>query len=144
MLVGACNRRKACAKDSQRCSRSDDGNGFALTRRRVLVAEDNLFIALNLTRLLRTHGLEIVGPVATVKEALAVISAHKRIDAAALDVNLRGETAYRVADALRAKNVPTIFMTGYDDRAIDPGYTNVPYLVKPVAVERLIQAIFRR
>lgn len=115
-----------------------------MTRRRVLVAEDNLFIALNLTRLLRTHGLEIVGPVATVKEALAVVSAYKRIDAAALDVNLSGETAYPVADALRAKNVPTIFMTGYDDRAIDPAYANVPYLVKPVAVERLIQAIFRR
>lgn len=36
------------------------------------------------------------------------------MDAAILDVNLHGEMAYPVADALMARNIPLVFMTGCD------------------------------
>ena len=45
-------------------------------------------------------------------------------------------------NVLRGKNVPVVFMTGYDERAIERGYTDVPCMQKPVTVERLMQALF--
>ena len=112
-----------------------------LVSRRVLIAEDNLFIAVNLTRLLRTKGVEIVGPVGTVQEALELVR-RKRIDAAVLDINLRGEMVYPVADAARATGARVVFMTGYDESLVKQGYADISCLQKPVSVERLIEALF--
>lgn len=53
------------------------------------------------------------------------------IDAAVLDVNLNGEMSYPIADALAARGVPFVFVTGYDkDRMLD-GYRTFPVLQKP-------------
>jgi CheY-like chemotaxis protein len=117
-------------------------NGAAFAGRRVLVVEDNFNIAFAMARILEAHGAEPIGPVATVQDALALIEGNERIDGAALDVNLRGKMVYPVANVLRAKNVPMVFMTGYDDQSIDPGYANVPRVQKPVTVERLMQVLF--
>ena len=78
---------------------------------------------------------------ATVAEALALVANLERIDAAVLDINLRGKLAYPVVDALRDRGVPVVFMTGYDDETILQGYRDIPCLRKPVAIERVIDAI---
>ena len=53
------------------------------------------------------------------------------IDVAVLDVNLNGEMSYPIADALAARGVPFVFVTGYDkDRMLD-GYRCFPVLQKP-------------
>ena len=117
-------------------------NGPRLTGRRVLIVEDNFTIATALARSLRARGAEPIGPAGTVSDALALIANNELIDAAALDVNLRGGMVYPVADVLRAKNVRIVFMTGYDDDAIAPGYTNYLCMQKPFPVERLMQALF--
>ena len=50
---------------------------------------------------------------------------------AVLDVNLNGEMSYPIADALVARNVPFVFVTGYDkDRMLD-GYQTFSVLQKP-------------
>ena len=56
-------------------------NQIGIAHRRVLIVEDNLFIAVGLARLLRPKGVEIIGPVATVKEAW-----HSLVTASALIV----------------------------------------------------------
>ena len=117
-------------------------NGVCLAGRRILVVEDNLLIALTMARLFRTKGAEIIGPVGSVKDALALVNNYKRFDGAVLDVNLRGAAAYAIVDVLRGKSVPTVFVTGYDKASIDPRYADVPCLQKPVTVERLIGALF--
>jgi CheY-like chemotaxis protein len=109
--------------------------------RRVLVVEDNFNIAVALTRLLKLRGNEVVGPTATVSGALALLADHQ-IDGAILDINLRGETVYPVVDALRAKGVRVVFMTGYDQKSIKPDYVDVPCLQKPVTVDRVLQTLF--
>jgi len=43
---------------------------------------------------------------------------------------------------LRAKNVPMVFMTGYDVKSIAPAYRHMPCIQKPVTVERLMEALF--
>lgn len=117
-------------------------NGSALAGRRVLIVEDNFNIAAAIARALKACGAELIGPAGTVGDALALIAANERIDGAALDVNLRGKTVYPVANVLRARNIPMVFMSGYDVRTIDPDYADVPYIQKPVTVERLMQALF--
>ena len=110
--------------------------------RRILIVEDNFTIAAAITRILKTTGAQIIGPVGTVSDALALIAGSERIDGAVLDVDLRGEMVYPVANALLAISVPMVFLTGYDDTFIEPGYANVPRMQKPVGVERLMRALF--
>ena len=113
-----------------------------LAGRRVLIVEDNSLIAGAMAHMLKTKGLDIIGPVGTVNEALALVNVCGRIDGAVLDVNLHGKMAYPVVDALRSKSVPVVFMTGYDRRSIEPDYADVPCMQKPLTAERLIRALF--
>jgi CheY-like chemotaxis protein len=117
-------------------------NESKLVGRRVLVADDNATIANAMARLLNAQGIEIVGPVGNVKRALTLIAESEGIDGAILDINLRGERAYPLVDLLRAKGVPIVFMTGDDQSSLEQGYGDVPFLRKPVSVERLLQALF--
>lgn len=112
------------------------------TGRRVLVVEDDFQIASLLAMVFEAHGAEIVGPTATVNDALVLIADDNRIDGAVLDVNLRNQTAYPIADVLQSKGVPIVFLTGYDQCAVTARYASVPCLQKPVRADRLIKALF--
>jgi DNA-binding LytR/AlgR family response regulator len=69
-------------------------------------------------------------PAGSVKQALAMIEV-EAIDVAVLDVNLNGEMSYPIADALAARGVPFVFVTGYDKGRILDGYQSFPVLQKP-------------
>ena len=98
--------------------------------RRVLLVEDEPIVAWLLKDMLVDLGCSVVGPAADVNQALAMIDAES-IDVAVLDVNLRGQMSYPVADVLVARGVPFVFSTGYDkDRLLD-GYRTIPTLQKP-------------
>lgn len=100
--------------------------------RSVLVVEDEMLVAWLLEDMLVDLGCVVIGPAASVKQALAMIEANANaIDVAVLDVNLNGEMSYPIADALAACGVPFVFVTAYDkDRMLD-GYQNFPVLQKP-------------
>jgi CheY-like chemotaxis protein len=115
-----------------------------LTGRRILVVEDDFMIAELIVAAFMADGAEIVGPAGTVQDALALTAGEERIDGAVLDVNLRGETVYSVADVLRSKGVPIVFTTGYDKSRLPPRFADMPCLVKPLKVERLVPALFGR
>lgn len=101
-----------------------------LAGRRILVIEDEYFVASDLKRILRGEGAEVVGPTADVPRALALIEADG-IDAAVLDVNLEGGDAYPIADALTERGVPYLFVTGYDRWAMPKKYRDAPRIGKP-------------
>src|SRR5438128_1767265 len=92
----------------------------------LLVVEDEYLIASDLARALEEVGALVIGPAASVKTALEMVKENERLDGAVLDVNLRDERVYPVADALSAKGVRFVFTTGYDISAIPPAYANVP------------------
>ncbi|WP_262265704.1 hypothetical protein [Microvirga yunnanensis] len=69
----------------------------ALAHRRVLVAEDEYFIARDLARALRVLGAEVVGPLASRDEVQTILTTGERLDAAILDINLNGEMVGTVA-----------------------------------------------
>jgi CheY-like chemotaxis protein len=94
------------------------------------LVEDEMIVAWLLEEMLADFGCAVVGPAASVNQALAMIDA-EAIDAAVLDVNLNGQMSYPIADALAARGVPFVFSTGNDkDRLLD-GYRTFPVLQKP-------------
>jgi len=71
-----------------------------------------------------------VGPVARLDEALEMARGDA-IDLAILDINLNGEKAYPVAEALAARNIPFVFSTGYGRNSLPAHYRGRPTLQKP-------------
>jgi CheY-like chemotaxis protein len=107
---------------------------------RVLIAEDEYFLAQDLADRFQNLGAEVLGPAGTVAEALTLAS-REGIDGAVLDVNLRGERVYPVADLLRQKQVPFVFASGYGGELEPDAYSNIPRCIKPVDFEVLAQAL---
>jgi CheY-like chemotaxis protein len=101
-----------------------------LASRRVLIVEDEPMVAWLLNDMLVDFGCVVVGAADRVAEALAMIEAQP-IDAAVLDVNLRGQMSYPVADVLTARGVPFVFTTGYARDRLLEAYRAFPYLLKP-------------
>jgi DNA-binding NarL/FixJ family response regulator len=87
-------------------------------------------------------GYVVIGPAATVGQALALVEA-EAIDAAVLDINLNGELSYAVADALAARGAPYVFVSGYDCNSIPEGYRTAPFLQKPLRLAELGEAVGR-
>jgi two-component SAPR family response regulator len=75
-------------------------------------------------------GCVVIGPAAKVNQALVMIEANA-IDVAVLDVNLNGEMSYPIADALSARGVPFVFVTGYDKDSMLEGNRIRQVLQKP-------------
>lgn len=110
--------------------------------RRILLIEDEVMIAWALEDMLTGLGCAVVGPAASVQQALTMIST-EAIDAAVLDVNLNGEKSYPVADALAARGVPFVFSTGYNKNNLQDGYLGFPILQKPFERSKLGGALVK-
>jgi CheY-like chemotaxis protein len=112
-----------------------------LERLRVLIAEDNLFAAMELERVLVDLGYEPVGPVGQLEQALR-LAREERLDGALLDVDLRGERAFAVAEELERRRIPVIFASGYDTDDVFPAaFAQHPRLRKPFSERDIRRAL---
>jgi PAS domain S-box-containing protein len=124
---------KGAAPASPRAGR-DDGNlvqlknGAAL---RLLLVEDEVLVGMMMRDVLTDLGFFVAGPFCTLAEASSAAT-NGSFDCAILDVNLAGEPVYPVAELLSQRKVPFIFVTGYDDKGLDPRYADAPVLQKPI------------
>lgn len=118
-------------------------HGIPLRDKRVLIVEDEALVAMLVEDGLVGAGARVVGPAATVDEALLLIegtASDGGLAAAVLDLNLSGEAVFPVADRLMALGVPFLFATGYAEGCNTGGHA-APMLHKPFDLERLITAI---
>ena len=97
---------------------------------RVLVVEDEGFIAMLLEDMLALFGYEVAGPVGRVAAAVKMAEG-EAVDVAILDVNLNGQEVYPVAAALEARGIPFVFSTGYGKASLRAPYRDRPTLTKP-------------
>jgi len=109
---------------------------------RVLIVEDEFFIADSLAAAFSIVGVEVIGPAYTIAQALAFVKAG-RIHGAILDINLRGEAAFSVADALSANNIPFLFTTGYDVQQLDGKYQHIIRFEKPFDPARVVAVLLK-
>jgi CheY-like chemotaxis protein len=113
----------------------------ALEGARVLVVEDEMMAASMLEMIFGDCGCVILGPVPTVEQGLALAS-DGPIDAAILDVNLGGQPVFPIADALSARQVPFVFVTGYGAPGVDTRrYPTAAVVQKPYDDEALVRLV---
>ena len=110
-----------------------------LKGKRILVVEDEALIAVMVEDMLAELGSEVVGPAATIEQAL-VLARSGALDGAVLDVNVRGERIDPVADALAARGVPMLFATGYGEVRLASGAT-ATVIDKPYTQEKLARGL---
>jgi len=110
---------------------------------RVLVVEDEFLIAMDLALLLERQGWRVLGPAATVKQALRLLErGEEPPDVALLDVNLHGELVTPVAERLRASGIPFVLASAYDRvDLLAPALAGVPNLGKPTDARRLLATL---
>ena len=108
---------------------------------RVLVVEDEYYLAVELRRLVTQLGGDVVGPAKDVDAALGLLKRDARPDLAILDVNLNGARVDPLAAVLRARGVPLLFATGYEASALDSCFPEEPVVSKPVTIAPLAAAI---
>ena len=115
----------------------------SLAGRRVLVVEDEYFIADDLARALTGAGAIILGPFASHEEALALIETDQP-DLTILDINLGGRATFVVADELARRDLPFIFASGYDASLIPTRHAHRPLWQKPYEVTAILEALAKR
>jgi CheY-like chemotaxis protein len=101
-----------------------------LQGKRILVVEDEMLVALLIEDLLIDLGCIVLGPFDTVATALRA-ALMEGFDLALLDVNVAGEKVFPVADALAARHIPFLFLSGYGASAIPPGHAAWKVCSKP-------------
>jgi DNA-binding response OmpR family regulator len=111
---------------------------------RILVVEDEFLIAMELAAILEAHGFLVIGPAATVDDALEILR-RERPDAVVLDLNLRGKTATPVARQLRELDLPFVIASAYSNRDLpsDDSLRGVANVGKPTNSATLIQELYR-
>ncbi len=108
--------------------------------RRALLVEDDALGGMLLQDMLTHLGWAVCGPHASLSEGLRA-SKEESFSIALLDVNLAGEMCFPIADALDARGVPYVFITGYGEAGLDLGNRPAPVLSQPFTDVMLWRAI---
>ena len=102
-----------------------------LANRRILLAEDEGLIALDVEAMLQGFGCEVVGPLSDLEDILLAIQAQP-FDGALLDVNLRGRQVFDILPEFINRNIPVVLTSGYDDASLFPQpFRALPRISKP-------------
>ncbi len=106
------------------------------SRIKILIVEDEILLAQDISLRLAVMKYEVVGIATSVKEALASIAAHKEIDLVLIDIVLKGDRDG--IDLARIINkeyqIPFIFLTAHADQHIVARAKSVlpyAYILKP-------------
>jgi CheY-like chemotaxis protein len=109
----------------------------------VLVVEDDYVVADALRFLIEGFEGTVTTIAPSIERALEALAA-ARVDVVVLDINLRGASVAPLAETLRARGVPFVFVTGYGDGDMLPEHLrDHPRFHKPVQPEPLVQALAR-
>ena len=115
---------------------------------RVLIVEDNFVVADSLRFMLTGYDATVTAVVPSLAHAEAVL-ARDSVDVAILDIDLKGTSVVPLADDLRRRGVPFVFVSGYGDEQLLPEHLRSSLRFdKPVEarrlVDRLIEVVRRR
>lgn len=111
-----------------------------LQGRKMLVVEDQYYLATDICEWLENAGAKVVGPAPDAERACELLDGED-VDAAVLDINLGQGPTYVVAKELSQREVPFLFATGYDTAAIPADFQGRPRIEKPFQGAALIAAV---
>ena len=113
-----------------------------MNSKRILIAEDETLIRMDLAEMLRENGYEVVGEATNGEEAVA-LSNELKPDLAILDVKMPKLDGISAAEKI-VEIAPVLMLTAFSqkdlvERALDAGV--MAYVVKPFTIDDLIPAI---
>jgi len=108
--------------------------------RSILIVEDEPLIAMMLEDFIQSLGHEVSGNCDSVGAALKQVELGN-FDLAILDINLKGESVWPVASALRAKDIPFVLATGGHVDPPPTEFASVPTIEKPYTIDRVTPII---
>ncbi|MGB3722817.1 MAG: response regulator [Pacificimonas sp.] len=111
----------------------------------VLLVEDELLIAMDIEAALEDRGATVRGPIMRLSDGVPLAeNEDEHFDVAILDINLRGEEVYPIAERLKLRGVPFLFHTGHGEEDIlKARFGEIPVCNKPVRTERLVDEVER-
>jgi DNA-binding response OmpR family regulator len=109
---------------------------------RLLVIEDELFVALHIDDLLNDEGFEVVGPVGDLDEAKK-LARSETLDGALLDVNIVGGRVDDVADILTHRHIPFVFVSSCERESLPANHREAAAVQKPFKDADLMRAVRR-
>jgi CheY-like chemotaxis protein len=113
-----------------------------LEGQRVLVVEDDYLVAAMLVEQVQGAGGRVVGPIGSLHSALRFLERDDNpLHSALIDLNLHGNSAYPLADALLLRGVRVVFITGYEQDSIELSYRHLGYCPKPCTQRVLVNAL---
>jgi two-component system, response regulator PdtaR len=114
------------------------------TARRVVIAEDEALIRLDLAEMLGEEGYDVVGQAGDGETAVALAEAH-RPDLVVLDVKMPRLDGIAAAQRIAGQRIaPVVILTAFSQRDLVEGARDagaMAYLVKPFTKEDLLPAI---
>lgn len=111
--------------------------------KRILLVEDEYELAQEMREAFEGFGATIAGPVPNLEEAFLLLETSLDLDGAVVDINLQGELAFPLAEALRRRNVPFTFVSGYEHDIVPERFGDVTFYQKPVELNDIITSLSR-
>jgi len=106
-----------------------------------MVVEDEFWIAEDLAQALTEVGVEVIGPICNVGEAIERLREKQPVDGAVLDINVSGVSVYPLAEDLMHRGVPFVFTTGYDMDTIPESLRQIARIEKPSDPAKIIREL---
>jgi DNA-binding response OmpR family regulator len=106
---------------------------------RVLIVEDEPFIALDLQAILTAAGYEVVGIVGSSSEVKTALE-RGGVEIVILDGNLQGESAAPLAERLRGDGIPFLVVSGYASDQLE-WLGDARLIGKPFLPQQLLDAL---
>ncbi|WP_454817690.1 response regulator [Labrys neptuniae] len=106
---------------------------------RLLIVEDEIFLAGDLADYFEQKGAVILGPASTIEAAQCHVSS---ANAAILDVNINGKMVFPIADRLLALGIPFVFFSSYDEDVIPLHLKHVDNVRKSGDRHALLETLF--
>lgn len=111
---------------------------------RVFVAEDDRLIGDEISKALEQAGAVVVGPIPTLSQALDRLTDPGGLEVAILDINLRGELIFPVADVLQKASVPIVFFSACDEIILPERFSGETRISKAHDISEVVAAVLEK
>jgi DNA-binding response OmpR family regulator len=106
----------------------------------ILLVEDEVLIRMMLVEMIQEIGHRVVAEAGSVKQGRSLAEAEK-YDLAILDINLQGISVQSVAEIVKGRGLPLLFLSGYGAAAVPDGFKGLAVLNKPCTIKALKRMI---
>ncbi|TJZ92030.1 response regulator [Paracoccus gahaiensis] len=108
---------------------------------RIMIVEDEYWTAMHLANEARDRRAIVLGPISSIEKAVQFIESAEPPDVAILDIQLRFDEVFPLADLMRKAQIPFIFATGYEPEDLPERFADVPHFVKPFIGGECVDAV---